>query len=111
MLCEVLAAVFISIHALRVEGDVTDCVPLINISQFQSTPSAWRATLNAVLVLIVGHISIHALRVEGDMFAVVVPFLSVIISIHALRMEGDWQQAANASSRLISIHALRVEGD
>ena len=34
----------ISIHALRVEGDVTDCVPLINISQFQSTPSAWRAT-------------------------------------------------------------------
>ncbi len=39
----------------------------LNKLQFLSTPSGWRATLIAVLVLIVTKgISIHALRVEGD---------------------------------------------
>ena len=58
----------ISIHALRVEGDVKSRPvsrhPLIG---FLSTPSGWRATLcflwrNQALRVI----SIHALRVEGD---------------------------------------------
>ena len=57
---------FISIHALRVEGDYT----------------------HQGLCWLYHHISIHALRVEGDMSwgnMILVEF----ISIHALRVEGD----------------------
>ena len=58
---------YISIHALRVEGDIS---PLFGLSlpiRFLSTPSGWRATITGIITgacdLI---ISIHALRVEGD---------------------------------------------
>ena len=79
---------YISIHSLRVEGDVhsntflrpriyfnplpprggrpNDETPSIISSLFQSTPSAWRETTlreKKILALI---ISIHSLRVEGD---------------------------------------------
>ena len=55
----------ISIHALRVEGDVKNLARAFNMS-----------------------ISIHALRVEGD--PIVPPFVPCcFISIHALRVEGD----------------------
>ena len=61
-----LSAIWISIHALRVEGDLLRSLP-------QSTRMA---------------ISIHALRVEGDRrFRVVGDLFN--ISIHALRVEGD----------------------
>ena len=80
----------ISIHALRVEGDTNCCCgsalcgnfnprpprggrlfyffgfPICAV--FQSTPSAWRATLAFVPHQIRHTISIHALRVEGDRF-------------------------------------------
>ena len=56
----------ISIHALRVEGD---------IGRFDNLQHR------------VG-ISIHALRVEGDV-ADVLDVLELYISIHALRVEGD----------------------
>ena len=36
---------YISIHTLRVEGDLTEEDNLICILAFQSTPSAWRVTL------------------------------------------------------------------
>ena len=79
----------ISIHALRVEGDRKStrsnydtqnfyprppgggrlrsaCSPL-TAYRFLSTPSGWRATVNADLAqLVKQNISIHALRVEGD---------------------------------------------
>ena len=35
---------FISIHALRVEGDVTIRYPQLGVEAFLSTPSGWRAT-------------------------------------------------------------------
>ena len=57
---------FISIHALRVEGDL----------------SASRAFFDK-------GISIHALRVEGDQKAMEMSLFEVKISIHALRVEGD----------------------
>ena len=57
---------YISIHALREEGD---------------------ASRNGIGLL--NGISIHALREEGDT-ASLIPFItSAIISIHALREEGD----------------------
>ena len=58
---------FISIHALRVEGDAgnTHEMPTDVI------------------------ISIHALRVEGDLAKIRVLCVCALISIHALRVEGD----------------------
>ena len=58
---------YISIHALRVEGDV------IYIFIFVFVPS----------------ISIHALRVEGDPHNMYAIACTHFISIHALRVEGD----------------------
>ena len=102
----------ISIHDLRVEGDLENGQILLN---------NW-------------DISIHALRVEGDDTVTIrYPQLGVI-SIHALRVEGDnnfisstimpvaflstpsgWRATmdlwAAVLRLMISIHALRVEGD
>ena len=56
----------ISIHSLRMEGDLSrllmDCV----MSIFQSTPSAWRETPPICPDLPPSRISIHSLRMEGD---------------------------------------------
>ena len=100
----------ISIHALRVEGDVGLIKRSHNVE-----------------------ISIHALRVEGD-FVCYPSCIRFNISIHALRVEGDASGSAGRSyvsrflstpsgwratkeliraklEQIISIHALRVEGD
>ena len=80
--------IVISIHALRMEGDLRvdrpkleDCRFLSTPSgwrattapsirpmpqAFLSTPSGWRATKSALDEVINALISIHALRVEGD---------------------------------------------
>ena len=115
------------------EGDSLDKPPPALVFQFQSTPSAWRATAEKDGVRVAVEISIHALRMEGDgrlFVLVVIP----VISIHALRMEGDemlkfgilrvvfqstpsaWRAtflSAHPEKPLvnISIHALRMEGD
>ena len=38
----------------------------IKILEFQSTPSAWRVTIDLRIGCKIGVISIHTLRVEGD---------------------------------------------
>ena len=100
----------ISIHSLRVEGDLggrselggckyfnplppcggrPGLIQQVDVSKlFQSTPSVWRETgiYNFDNVFCV--ISIHSLRVEGD----IVTFNTLgakKISIHSLRVEGD----------------------
>ena len=79
---------FISIHALREEGD---------IASFHSVHD-------------VG-ISIHALREEGDI-SHKDDLVNRDISIHALREEGDHVLAGSfPQEAVISIHALREEGD
>ena len=101
----------ISIHSLRVEGDV----PVVGILQFglrfQSTPSVWRET--SVLVFLRSyagnfnplppcggrHSHTHTLIVCSN------------ISIHSLRVEGDLRSRLGNASCGISIHSLRVEGD
>ena len=106
------ALIFISIHALRVEGDL---------------PSSRQ-------VRVCRSISIHALRVEGDQIGLSRNYIAMIISIHALRVEGDLSSCKHLRrlshfyprppgggrpsryplgfrTLLISIHALRVEGD
>ena len=56
----------ISIHALRVEGDRRTHKITELHTVFLSTPSGWRATIHRVYFLLYQLISIHALRVEGD---------------------------------------------
>ena len=58
---------YISIHALREEGDWFVAQFFSEQFQFQSTPSARRATKEATHKEVhIHHISIHALREEGD---------------------------------------------
>ena len=124
---------FISIHALREEGDpcLRGCSQPSHI--FLSTPSARRATGWLLGRPVSSRISIHALREEGDLPSLR-RFLWFSISIHALREEGDSFASVKSpvfSSFLstpsarratvshndpdyllrISIHALREEGD
>ena len=56
----------ISIHSLRMEGDIQLLCNVLCFNIFQSTPSAWRETGLYKLVLIYRRISIHSLRMEGD---------------------------------------------
>ena len=56
----------ISIHALREESDSSSSGPSARRSQFQSTPSARRATIPFMLSGYTEEISIHALREESD---------------------------------------------
>ena len=57
---------FISIHALREEGDLIVRLSVESSIIFLSTPSARRATTSSTTYTITQLISIHALREEGD---------------------------------------------
>ena len=58
--------VSISIHSLRMEGDICDNIRRDFSIRFQSTPSAWRETVYMPTYRNAGVISIHSLRMEGD---------------------------------------------
>ena len=131
MVCIISA---ISIHSLRMEGDITDHVDRIKAALFQSTPSAWRETRNILADGASKGISIHSLRMEGDDGWQDLVGDPPLISIHSLRMEGDPESRQNACRAHgfqstpsawretkfhsifwgrtdISIHSLRMEGD
>ena len=57
---------YISIHALREEGDARWHIPPAPLRIFLSTPSARRATGQCMRHRSACRISIHALREEGD---------------------------------------------
>ena len=124
----------ISIHALREEGDSWSrrnpprprnfnprpprggrpilSLPSAFALQFQSTPSARRATTTGLTNMLGSAISIHALREEGDTKINRLCAFLLPISIHALREEGDCLDLSGSHDAvLISIHALREEGD
>ena len=79
---------FISIHALREEGDNAPFFANSLLELFLSTPSARRATPEITRIVGSVDISIHALREEGD-GGNDMEFKNADISIHALREEGD----------------------
>ena len=79
----------ISIHALREEGDRAAIAYNVRYARFLSTPSARRATTEALIDRMTPRISIHALREEGDQGDPEHP-RPQHISIHALREEGDF---------------------
>ena len=65
---------FISIHALREEGDAQNTAQIVKMHEFLSTPSARRATFQPPGRPVHLPISIHALREEGDAAVGVPPF-------------------------------------
>ncbi len=65
------------------------CADRIFCLQFQSTPSARRATEREAWLEKTMDISIHALREESDADEGRPPVMTTEISIHALREEGD----------------------
>ena len=101
---------FISIHALRVEGDITSFWIVLYWSDFYPRPPGGGRLLLFIFLAFLLCISIHALRVEGD-FNNSNLDLIIVISIHALRVEGDSPSPPSFVTVPISIHALRVEGD
>ena len=64
--CRPCAVKEISIHALREEGDCHASTSPMMKQRFLSTPSARRATRYSLFSSLVCVISIHALREEGD---------------------------------------------
>ena len=102
---------FISIHALREEGDSPTPGTPPGQFEFLSTPSARRATtlVRSSVNLIV--ISIHALREEGD-YQVLADYTgkSVFLSTPSARRATVFSSRIS-HSQSISIHALREEGD
>ena len=102
----------ISIHTLRVEGDLETATPAEIDSIFLSTPSVWRVTLRLGKNRRDDYISIHTLRVEGDLPVELKNSPANGISIHTLRVEGDLCRPGRwPAGEKISIHTLRVEGD
>ena len=86
----------ISIHALREEGDAIDLLPNLTPEQFQSTPSARRATLLQGFQHPHIPISIHALREEGDR-SVLMPCSS------------GWRfQSTPSARRATSVYKIRI---
>ena len=132
-LAEQYGLYYISIHSLRMEGDLTTAGVLTWQQKFQSTPSAWRETNNWCTPKKFFDISIHSLRMEGDDTRYA-HYGERGISIHSLRMEGDEidndlkmvddnfnplpphggrqkSDSVDCQKKHISIHSLRMEGD
>ena len=109
--CRYGGRTFISIHALRGEGDDETARGDNGFGSFQSTPSVGRATSRCA-----GHRQ-HILDFNprppwgGRPSPAAVRYSSVSISIHALRGEGDKIGREIGKYIGISIHALRGEGD
>ena len=79
----------ISIHSLRMEGDYRYYEEQTAELEFQSTPSAWRETLN-LKSIVIPDTDFNPLPPHGGRLnkrpEIVTNFC---ISIHSLRMEGD----------------------
>ena len=130
---EYKAILCISIHSLRMEGDIppyADIYQRLNFnplpphggrrmifrmilrnSLFQSTPSAWRETEETTEQHHICEISIHSLRMEGDPIDNVCN--QIFIHFNPLPPHGGrlLYRISRILSYSISIHSLRLEGD
>ena len=80
--------IFISIHAPRVGGDITDVSLCRRPDNFNPRPPCGGATLSREAAEKALGISIHAPRVGGDGYTWA-GLASAVISIHAPRVGGD----------------------
>ena len=123
----------ISIHSLRMEGDIFRNKNRTRTAYFNPLPPYGGRQHYAALVLVSADISIHSLRMEGDRASRTLMGISqyfnslppyggrrgnsqtfgewLEISIHSLRMEGDSADSPQSGQSDISIHSLRMEGD
>ena len=78
----------ISIHSLRMEGDIFRSTIFLSHVEFQSTPSAWRETYHTDNILSnrTFQSTPSAWRETPERFT---SDANEVISIHSLRMEGD----------------------
>ena len=91
----------ISIHSLRMEGDIEEKKQFALGKAFQSTPSAWRET-HIYLLLTFTTFYFNPLPPHGG--RLIIRFFAYIvnsISIHSLRMEGDCNNDSRLFIRLI----------
>ena len=79
----------ISIHSLRMEGDVVSVAVSGKPLYFNPLPPHGGRRQVLAAVCLFQDISIHSLRMEGDIVMRVGFGYSAFISIHSLRMEGD----------------------
>ena len=79
----------ISIHSLRMEGDICPDPSQLQHDHFNPLPPHGGRLTTADAAAAIRFISIHSLRMEGDLrqHSHLIHLLS--ISIHSLRMEGD----------------------
>ena len=100
---------YISIHALREEGDVDGDSRAAQIFGFLSTPSARRATLEFCQRLWCFGISIHALREEGDFHLDVIrkSFFAFLSTPSARRATLQSSTNKTAISRFLSTPSAR----
>ena len=89
MMLRELMCIYISIHALRGEGDRARLVFILKRTDFNPRPP-WGG---------------RRLKIRKDYIS------CLCISIHALRGEGDGKVTERGGGNEISIHALRGEGD
>ena len=78
----------ISIHSLRMEGDIPFCCRGI-ILRISIHSLRMEGDNTKLRMYEAEKISIHSLRMEGDMYGVGIRRTLITISIHSLRMEGD----------------------
>ena len=102
----------ISIHALRVEGDEVVLPIVTTITEFLSTPSGWRATpglgdiINAFMRFLSTPSGWRATGIGYDGCVGMYVFLSTPSGWRATSGSSAYSEVLS-----ISIHALRVEGD
>ena len=79
----------ISIHSLRMEGDLCQCCDNVASSRFQSTPSAWRETRFRISSVKYDSKFQSTPSAWRETLCFSTFFAGFYISIHSLRMEGD----------------------
>ena len=126
-------AMGISIHSLRMEGDVprrpsggqqknfnplpphggrlANSTVFCTLVYFNPLPPHGGRLYTSGNISDVRYISIHSLRMEGDSSSIYILSPPMHISIHSLRMEGDPLAQRAEHNPAISIHSLRMEGD
>ena len=101
----------ISIHSLRMEGDLRRHRTYRRMRGFQSTPSAWRETAMQYAETLRQRISIHSLRMEGDYHRMC--YIRRLWDFNPLPPHGGRPAVTVRciGTSPISIHSLRMEGD
>ena len=100
----------ISIHSLRMEGDIKE-TPKTSMKSFQSTPSAWRETIG-VVETVTTFWDFNPLPPHGGRRT----FLLMLLLHRTFQSTPSaWRETDRIhdgrNSEAISIHSLRMEGD